>query len=162
MFSHFIHTNYSIKEVDCNHVKISALKSETTLLRNVSATSARVSEGTPASPISFPEPAKFLRRMLDKNEALERTGSKSPQITDLLYCTDYTSGNQSGSPNNWSFPEPSFSPSMRCKKLAGSGYEIQMTSRLVPSLGRGKYHDCFTCFYKALFISPCFQSPAVM
>ena len=36
----------------------------------------------------------------------------------------YISDNQSGSPKNWSFPESSFSSSMRRKKLAGSGYEI--------------------------------------
>ena len=56
-----------------------------------------------------------------KTKALERTGSNSPQIADLSYCI---SDNQSESPKNWSFPEPSFSSSMRRKKLAGSGNEI--------------------------------------
>ena len=56
-----------------------------------------------------------------KTKALERTGSNSPQIAHLLYCI---SDNQSGSSKNQSFPEPSFSSSMRRKKLAGSGNEF--------------------------------------
>ena len=44
--------------------------------------------------ISYQESSNFLRRMLDENEgALERTGSNSTQIADLLYCI---SDNQSG------------------------------------------------------------------
>ena len=39
-----------------------------------------------------------------------------------MYCI---ADNQSGSPKNWSFPEPLFSSSMRRKKLAGSGNEIE-------------------------------------
>ena len=74
----------------------------------------------PACSISYPEPSNFLWRMLDKNEGLW-TGSNSPQIADLLYCI---SDNKSGSPKNWSCPEPSFSSSIRRKKLAGSGNEI--------------------------------------
>ena len=38
-----------------------------------------------------------------------------------MYCI---SDKHSGSPKNWSFPEPSFFSSMRRKKLAGSGKEI--------------------------------------
>ena len=40
----------------------------------------------------------------------------------VLYCI---LDNQSGSPKNWSFPEPSFSSGMRRKKLAGSENEIE-------------------------------------
>ena len=61
---------------------------------------------------------------LTKTKTLGRTGSKSPQIADLLYILSYISDKQSGSSKNWSFPEPSFSLSMRCEKLAGSGNEI--------------------------------------
>ena len=68
--------------------------------------------------------SNFLLRMPDENEG---TGSNSPQIADfiVLYCI---SDNQSGSPKNWSFPEPSFPSSMRRKKLAGSGNEIAVDS----------------------------------
>ena len=65
-----------------------------------------------------------------KQRALERTGSNSLQIADLivLYCM---SDNQSGSPKNSSFPEPSFSSNMRRKKLVGSGNEIAFVQHSV-------------------------------
>ena len=44
---------------------------------------ARVKHGYfNVTPISYPEPANFLRRMLDEKEG---TGSHSQQIADLLY-----------------------------------------------------------------------------
>ena len=55
--------------------------------------------------------------------SLERTGSKSPQIANSIVLY-YISDNQSGSPKNCSFPEPSLR--MRRKKLAGSGNDIGM------------------------------------
>ena len=58
-----------------------------------------------------------------KTKALKRTSSNNPQITDLLYCIAFQI-TKSGSPKNWSFPELSFSSSMRRKKLAGSGNGI--------------------------------------
>ena len=72
--------------------------------------------------ISFPKPANFLQCMFNENKGLWKGPvlCNSLQIADL-YCI---SNNQSGSPKNWSFPETSFSSSMRSKKLAGSGNEI--------------------------------------
>ena len=55
--------------------------------------------------------------------ALERTGSKSPQIADLLYCITFQRTNQDRL-RIGPFQSPSFSSSMRCKKLEGSGYEV--------------------------------------
>ena len=71
-------------------------------------------------PISFPEPANFLRRMLDENE-----GSGKDQ---LLRDPDWLSEMQYNtiSPLFADFynRSPSFSSSMRRKELKGSGYEI--------------------------------------
>ena len=54
-----------------------------------------------------------------KRRALERTGSKSPQIADLLYCITFQRTNQDHL-RIGPFQSPSFSSSMRSKKLEGS------------------------------------------
>ena len=43
----------------------------------------------PQQNVSFPEPANFAC-----SSALERTGSNSPQIADLLYCITFQITNQ--------------------------------------------------------------------
>ena len=58
-----------------------------------------------------------------KLRALERTGSKSPQIVDLLYCITFQRTNQDHL-RIGPFQSPSFSSNMGSKKLEGSGYEI--------------------------------------
>ena len=67
--------------------------------------------------------------MLDENEGLW----KGPVLKVRKYRTYcivyYISEDQSGSPKNLSFPEPSFSSSMRRKKLAGSENEIELDTR---------------------------------
>ena len=60
-----------------------------------------------------------------KRMALERTGSKSSQIADLLYCITFQRTNQDCL-RIGPFQSPSFSSSMRSKKLEGSEYEIAM------------------------------------
>ena len=62
-----------------------------------------------------------------KWRALERTGSKSPQIADLLYCITFQRTYQHCL-RIGPFQSPSFLSSIRCKKLEGSGYEIVMVS----------------------------------
>ena len=58
-----------------------------------------------------------------KTKARERTGSKSLQIVDLLYCITFQITNQD-SLRTGPFQSPSFSSSVRRKKLEGPGYEI--------------------------------------
>ena len=81
-------------------------------ITNVSSTLSVRTVVSDSETISYPEPSNFLRRMLDENEA------PCKLILD----------NQSGSPKNWSFPEPPFSSSMRRKKLAGSGTRLTQKS----------------------------------
>ena len=59
----------------------------------------------------------------------EDGGSEKGHVGDGESASKQTaiSDNQSGSPQNWFFPEPSFSSSMRRKKLAGSRNEIVST-----------------------------------
>ena len=58
-----------------------------------------------------------------KWRALERAGCNSLQIVDLLYCIAFQITNQDNL-RIGPFQSPSFSLSMRLKKLAGSGKEI--------------------------------------
>ena len=60
--------------------------------------------------------------MLDENEGLWKGPVLKVRTNSGLIVLYYISDNQS--PKNWSFQEPSFSSSMRRKKLAGSGNEI--------------------------------------
>ena len=80
----------------------------------------------------------------------KRTGSKSPQIADLLYCVAFQRTNQDRL-RIGPFQSPSFSSSMRCKKLEGSGYEIEQSAISERNVSLGLHGNSdgramFSCF----------------
>ena len=100
--------------------------------------------------------------MLDENEVSGKDWFWKSANSGLIVLY-YISDNQSGSPKNWSFPEPSFWSSMRRKKLAGSGNEIGVAFfTMLHNYLKARKVDLYTgsrCWARAIVMLPASSRP---